>query len=661
MPVEALHPDDPTGVGAYSFTRRLGSGGMGVVYEATSLSGGKVAVKVLRTELADDSRVRERLRREAAALRAVEGGRTAKVFEVDADGPNPFLAMELVDGLSLEEYVQVHGPLRGGMLWVVAEGLVDALKSIHLAGVIHRDLKPSNIIIGADGVKVVDFGISALKDSAALTGVGAFMGTAAWLSPEQVSGGHVTAESDIFNFGLVMTFASCGEHPFGTGRADAIMYRIAHDEPILQHVPDGLRAIVASCLSKAGPLRPTLSTISALLSGADRGYVSSPTGDDESRASTRMVSQTRIEQSFKDVPGQLAVPRLQTTQLVPEHQGSTPVKSVGGSSGKNSRIIVIAAVLFAVIVGGIVVAQRSSDTQDAIDITPATVSANSDLQFGDGATTDIAELVSDFDTKFVKLAVDSLNDDGSGEFSDVMERTEDLAGGFFMYGTQLDCDGFYPLGDLTSAKTARPIYSIDFSNYLAGIDYNDNYLIVSAHVTVFTDFNQGPDSFADRARSVMSKIPGGVCEDGDFYYASEVPQLKNCLSKILVDGSWVLSELNDFCARDALNTVSWDSDSKSRKVFVHITSAEDSPHGRADDSFTMGAFPEGKDARYANFLVGAVVVWEEENVGLVVMVSAQNSTNKFDNGSEKLKDAAVSAMASVGEAATSLVEGTLKP
>ncbi|MEK7296050.1 MAG: protein kinase, partial [Actinomycetota bacterium] len=107
MPVEALHPDDPTGVGTYSFIRRIGSGGMGVVYEATSPSGGKVAVKVLRAELADDSRVRERLRREAAALRAVEGGRTAKVIEVDADGPNPFLAMELVDGLSLEEYVQI--------------------------------------------------------------------------------------------------------------------------------------------------------------------------------------------------------------------------------------------------------------------------------------------------------------------------------------------------------------------------------------------------------------------------------------------------------------------------------------------------------------------------------------------------------------------------
>lgn len=659
MPVEALHPDDPTGVGTYLFTRRLGSGGMGVVYEATSPSGGKVAVKVLRAELADDSRVRERLRREAAALRAVEGGRTAKVFEVDADGPNPFLAMELVDGLSLEEYVQVHGPLRGGILWAVAEGLVEALNSIHKAGVIHRDLKPSNIIIGADGVKVVDFGISALKDSVALTGTGGFTGSAAWLSPEQVSGGTVTAASDIFNLGLVMTFASCGEHPFGTGRADAIMYRIAHDEPNLLAVPEGLRAIVGSCLSKTGSLRPPLSTISALLSGVDRGHVSSPTGDEELRTPTRLVNQTRIEQSFKDTSGQLAPPRLQTNQSVPEqHQRSTPGKSVGGAPPKNpTKIMIAVAVLAVIVVGGIVVAQRSSDTQDAIEITPVTEPTNS----GDGATADIAKVGSDFDTKFIKLAVDELNGDGSGEFSDVVDRTEDVAGGYFMYGTQLDCDGFYPLRDLMSTDTARPIYSSDFSNYLSGTEYNDDYLIVSAHVTLFTGFNQGPDSFADRARAVMSKIPGGVCEDGDFYYASDVPQLKNCLSKILVDGSWVLSELNDFCARDALKTVSWDTDSRSKKVFVHITSAENSPHGRADDTFTMGAFPEGKDAKYANFLVGVVVVWEEENVGLVVMVSAQNSTNKFDNGSEKLKDAAVNAMASVGEAATLLVEETLKP
>lgn len=637
---------------------------MGVVYEATSSSGSKVAVKVLRAELADDSRVRERLRREAAALRAVEGGRTAKVFEVDADGPNPFLAMELVDGLSLEEYVQIHGPLRGGMLWVVAEGLVDALKSIHLAGVIHRDLKPSNIIIGADGVKVVDFGISALKDSAALTGVGAFMGTAAWLSPEQVSGGHVTAESDIFNFGLVMTFASCGEHPFGTGRADAIMYRIAHDEPNLQHVPDGLRAIVASCLSKAGPLRPTLSTISALLSGADRGYVSSPTGDDESRDSTRMVSQTRIEQSFNATSGQLAAPRLPTDQAISgQHRGSTPSTSDGRSPPKNQTKIMIGVAILAVIavVGGIVVAQRSSNSDDAIDITPTTLSVSSTSEPSIGASVDFAKLGSDFDANYIELAVNNLNEDGVGEFGDVVDREEDIAGGFFMYGAQLDCDGYYPLGELISADTAQPIYSEDFSNYLAGTDYEDDYIIVSAHVTVFTDFNQGSNSFADRARSVLSKIPDGVCEDGDFYYPSDVPQLKSCLSKVLPNGSWVLSELNSYCATAALQDVSWNTDSTSNKAFVHTTSAEDNPHGRPGDSFTMAAIPVGEDAKYANFIVAVIVVWEEENVGLVVIVSGQNSTNKFDNGVEKLQDATVNAMASIGEEAILLIEDSLVP
>ncbi|MEK7295167.1 MAG: serine/threonine-protein kinase, partial [Actinomycetota bacterium] len=574
------------------------------------------------------------------------------------------LAMELVDGLSLEEYVQIHGPLRGGMLWAIAEGLVEALTSIHAAGVIHRDLKPSNIIIGTDGLKVVDFGISALKDSAALTGTGGFVGTAAWLSPEQVSGGNVTAASDIFNFGLVMTFAACGEHPFGTGRADAIMYRIAHDEPNLQAVPEGLRAIVASCLSKTSPLRPTLSTISALLTGADRGHVSSPTGGEELRASTRMVSQTRIEQSFRDSSGQLAPPRLPTNQsnLEQSHESALST-SVGSSSGKNRSQVMIAAAVIAVVVviAGIVVAQRSSDSNDAIDITPTTETTNSINQSGVGATVDIAKVGSEFDAKFVKLAVDRLNTDGAGEFADVEERTQDTAGGFFMYGAQLDCAGFYPIRELTSADTARSIWEGDFSNYLAGTDYEDSYLIVSAHVTVFTGFNQGPNSFSDRAISVLNKIPGGVCDDRDLYYAADVPQLKNCLSKMFAEGSWVLSELNDVCAKDALKTVSWNTDSKSEKVFVQITNAEDSPHGRAGDSFTIGVFPVGEEAKYANFLVGVVVVWEEENVGLVVIVSGQNSTNKFDNGSEKLKEAVINAMASIGEEATTLIEGSLKP
>ena len=222
----------------------------------------------------------------------------------------------------------------------------------------------------------------------------------------------------------------------------------------------------------------------------------------------------------------------------------------------------IAAAVLAV-VGAIVVAQRSSDTQDAINITPVTES-------GVGVSVDFAKLGSDFDANFDKLAIDSLNDDGSGEFSDVVDWTQDFAGGFFMYGAQLDCDGFYPLRDLTSADTARPIYAGDFSNYLAGTEYVDSYLVVSVHITVFTGFNQGPNSFADRAGSVMNRIPGGVCEDQDFYYASDVSLLKNCLSRVFANGSWVLSELNDFCARDALKAVSWNTDSKSNKVLCTL-------------------------------------------------------------------------------------------
>ena len=118
-------------------------------------------------------------------------------------------------------------------------------------------------------------------------------------------------------------------------------------------------------------------------------------------------------------------------------------------------------------------------------------------------------------------------------------------------------------------------------------------------------------------------------------------------------------EVNDFCARCAQN--GWlNTDSKSEKCLCTLRCG-DSPQGRAGDTFTIGVFPVGEDAKYANFLVGVVVVWEKEDVGLVVIVSGQNSTNKFDNGSEKLKETVVNAMASIGEEATSLIEDLLKP
>ena len=156
-------------VGSYRLESPIGSGGMGVVFKATGPDGQVVAIKVLRPELADNPTVRERLRREAGALRRVQGGRTARVFDVDADHNPPYIVMELVSGQPLDAHIAENGPLSGMLLKTFAQGICEAIADIHTAGIVHRDLKPSNVIVGPDGVKVLDFGVSVLQEAATLT------------------------------------------------------------------------------------------------------------------------------------------------------------------------------------------------------------------------------------------------------------------------------------------------------------------------------------------------------------------------------------------------------------------------------------------------------------------------------------------------------------
>jgi serine/threonine protein kinase len=295
----ALLASDPRSLGGYEIISRLGDGASGVVFKAKDVNGAHVAIKVLRSELADQPKVRERLRREASALQKVKGGRTARVLAVEADGPVPYLVMELVPGQTLDKFVQENGNLRGGLLITFISGLVDAVSSIHAAGVVHRDLKPSNIMFGPDGVKVVDFGISALQEVSQLTGTGTFIGTASWISPEQVVDGEIGFESDIFSMGMVISFAATGLHPFGLGRADAIMYRIAHEPPDLTGVPSVVRSLVEACLTKTVHERTKLDVLQERLKG-----VSVSSGNSlEIDSGTLIVSQTDIDSKIGNRSG----------------------------------------------------------------------------------------------------------------------------------------------------------------------------------------------------------------------------------------------------------------------------------------------------------------------------------------------------------------------
>ncbi|MDR7303201.1 serine/threonine-protein kinase [Haloactinomyces albus] len=247
---------EPSHVGDYRLLTRLGAGAMGAVYLARSRGGRAVAVKVVRPELAEDPQFRERFRREARMSAKVGGFWTAAVVDSDPDAAQPWLATEYVPGPTLQQAVAEHGPLPEHTVHGLAAGLAEALQAVHAAELVHRDLKPANVLLGPDGPRVIDFGISRAMTASAMTATGVFFGTPGYFSPEQTFGGEVGPPSDVFSLGAVLMFASTGSGPFGNEHTAAMLYRVVHTEPDLEQVPPGLRPLIAACLAKRPENRP---------------------------------------------------------------------------------------------------------------------------------------------------------------------------------------------------------------------------------------------------------------------------------------------------------------------------------------------------------------------------------------------------------------------
>ena len=263
-----LRPGDPELIGPYRLRGRLGTGGMGRVYLGLSPGGRAVAIKVIRSELAQDPEFRARFRREVAVARQVSGLYTAPVLDADADGPEPWLATAYVPGPSLADAVSQHGPLPAPSVLTLAAGLAEALSAIHSAGVVHRDLKPANVLLADDGPRVIDFGISRAAEGSSLTHTGLVVGSPGFMSPEQAEGREVGPPSDIFSLGTVLAFAATGRGPFGSGSTPALVYRVVHDVPQLDLVPAEIRPLIGRCLAKDPAGRPTAAD---LLAGAALG------------------------------------------------------------------------------------------------------------------------------------------------------------------------------------------------------------------------------------------------------------------------------------------------------------------------------------------------------------------------------------------------------
>ena len=251
-----LGPGDPARVGPYEIVGRLGAGGMGTVFLARGGDGARVAVKVLRPELAGDPSFLRMFRREVEAARRVVGFCTARVVDADLSGDLPYLVTEYVEGVRLDRAIAASGRLSATDLEGLAVGMAAALTAIHGAGVVHRDLKPSNVLLSYFGPKVIDFGIARALDVSATTGTGRLMGSPGWMAPEQFAQVPVTPAVDVFVWGSLVAFAGTGRRPFGRGTVVEIAYRIRHEPPDLEGLERRLRQVVEDCMAKQPGQRP---------------------------------------------------------------------------------------------------------------------------------------------------------------------------------------------------------------------------------------------------------------------------------------------------------------------------------------------------------------------------------------------------------------------
>ena len=260
MPVAPLRPGDPAVVGPHRLLGRLGQGGMGTVFLGVSPDERAVAVKVLRDPVLSgpaDADARRRFRHELEALRRVRGPHLVEVLDADVDAETPYLVTRFVPGQRLDELVAEHGPLEGEALHTLARGVADALATMHRAGVVHRDLTPGNVLVLDGSPQVIDLGLATAADVTALTRSGLVVGTPGYLAPEQVTGQTVTPAADVHAWGATIALAATGRPPYGTGRPEAVLYRIVHDEPDLDGVPEGLLPLVEAALARHPEHRPS--------------------------------------------------------------------------------------------------------------------------------------------------------------------------------------------------------------------------------------------------------------------------------------------------------------------------------------------------------------------------------------------------------------------
>ncbi|MEU7039713.1 protein kinase [Streptomyces varsoviensis] len=343
MAMMRLRREDPRVVGSFRLHRRLGAGGMGVVYLGSDRRGQRVALKVIRPDLAEDQEFRSRFAREVSAARRIRGGCTARLVAADLEADRPWFATQYVPGPSLHDKVNEEGPLSAAQVAAVGAALSEGLLAVHDAGVVHRDLKPSNILLSPKGPRIIDFGIAWATGASTLTHVGTAVGSPGFLAPEQVRGAAVTPATDVFALGATLAYASTADSPFGQGSSEVMLYRVVHEEPQLMGVPDALAPLLHACLAKDPEERPSTLQLSLRLkeiaAREAHGVAESrpPAPRREPERPTGRRAEEYAQQHTERRPGGTPAPRPQQPRAAESPRASAPRTGGGRTTNGGGR------------------------------------------------------------------------------------------------------------------------------------------------------------------------------------------------------------------------------------------------------------------------------------------------------------------------------------
>jgi WD40 repeat protein len=245
-------------LGHYEVLEVIGRGGMGMVLKAFDQTLQRVvAIKVLAPQLATSATARRRFVREAQAAAAVRNEHVIDIHAVEGAGERPYLVMEYISGVSLQQRLDRTGPLELKEILRIGMQTATGLAAAHAQGLVHRDIKPANILLenSVERVKLTDFGLARAVDDASLTQSGTVAGTPQYMAPEQARGEAVDHRADLFSLGSVLYALCTGRAPFRASGTMAVLKRVCEDAPrpireINPEVPDWLAAIIARLHAK---------------------------------------------------------------------------------------------------------------------------------------------------------------------------------------------------------------------------------------------------------------------------------------------------------------------------------------------------------------------------------------------------------------------------